>query len=96
MELAVESIECCIEEQAFSPSYDLAPSPPPSPISPVSKFLSLPVCLRSSLLKDDAEGVGGGSQIVRRSRKPGPPYIIKYSLVSSLPKKNTENFLQAV
>ncbi len=32
-----ESIECIIEDQAFSPSYDLAPPTPPSP-SPVSKL----------------------------------------------------------
>ncbi len=43
---------------AFSPSYDLAPNPPPppSPVSELSLFPSLPVCRRSSLLTE--EGVG--------------------------------------
>ncbi len=43
-----EVIECFIETQAFSPSYDLAPSPPPLSRQPA--VLSLPVCRRSSLL----------------------------------------------
>ncbi len=38
-----ESIERFIEDQAFSPSYDLA-APPTPPISKLSLFLSLSVC----------------------------------------------------
>ncbi len=53
---APERIESFIEGQAFS-----APRPPPpSPLSPVSKltlFLFLPVCLRSSLLTEEGVGV---------------------------------------
>ncbi len=39
-----KSIEWFIEDQAFSMSYDLARPPPPSLISRLSLFLSLPVC----------------------------------------------------
>jgi hypothetical protein len=35
-----------IEDLAFSPSYYFDPYPPPSPISSLSLFLSLPVCRR--------------------------------------------------
>ncbi len=64
-----ENIEWCIEEQAFSLSYDLAPPPPP-PNLPSATCLSfcLPVCLRSSLLTGMGE-MGRGwerSQIIRR------------------------------
>ncbi len=56
-----ESIQCKIEYQAFSPSYDLAPSPSPplsdSPVNKLSLFLSLPVCRQSSLLTE-----GGGEE----------------------------------
>ncbi len=43
LETEAESIEWFIEDQAFSPSYDLAPPPPPpsSPVSKLSFFLSL-------------------------------------------------------
>ncbi len=59
-------IECFIEDQAVSPSYDLAPSPSPPPRSPpVSKefrFPSLCVCRRSSLLMVEEGGDGGGAK----------------------------------
>ncbi len=46
-----ESIECYIEDQAVSLSYDLAPPHPlPPQVSKLSLFLSLYVCRRSSLL----------------------------------------------
>jgi hypothetical protein len=35
-----ESIECFIDDQAFSPSYDLAPTPP---LPPFSRQLARPV-----------------------------------------------------
>jgi hypothetical protein len=66
-------IECFIEDEAFSPSYDdLAPLHPlpPSPISKVSPFLNLPVCRRSSLLTGAERGGGGGGGA--KARKPGP------------------------
>jgi hypothetical protein len=48
--------------QAFSLSYDLAPppQPPPSPVSKMSFFISLPVCRWSSLLVGMEGGEGGG------------------------------------
>ncbi len=58
-----ESIEWFIEDQAFSPSYDLAPPAPPLPssVSKLSLFLRLPVCRRTG------GGRGWGrSQIIRR------------------------------
>jgi hypothetical protein len=61
---ASKSIEWFIEDQSFSPCYDLAPySPPPSP-SPVSS-LSPPVCRQSSLLTEEGESGWGRSQIIR-------------------------------
>jgi hypothetical protein len=71
-----------IENQAFSPSYDSAPSTPyllPSPVSKLSLFLSLPICCRSSILP--REGVQG-SQIIRRKRKPWSS--INHSILSAL------------
>jgi hypothetical protein len=59
-----KSIEQFIEDLTFSPSYDLAPPPPPYPLTS-QKFVPLsqsPVCRRSSLLT----GEGGRSQIKRR------------------------------
>ncbi len=60
--LLPESNESFIEFQAFLRSYDSAPrpssSPPPSPVSNLLLFLSLPVCRRSSLLKGEWGGKG--------------------------------------
>jgi hypothetical protein len=47
-----------IEDKAFSPSYDLAPSA--SSVSKLSLFLSFPVCHLSSLLTATGECGGGG------------------------------------
>jgi hypothetical protein len=53
-----ESIEWFIEDQFFSLSYDLVP-PTPFPVSKLSLFLSLPVCLLSSFLTGEgSKGVG--------------------------------------
>jgi hypothetical protein len=52
---------CFEEDQAFSPSYDLAPSPPPPPhpsVSKLSLFFSLPVCRWSSLLTGEGDARG--------------------------------------
>ncbi len=55
-----QSIGWFIEDKAFLLSYDLAPRPhpPPSLVSKLVLFLSLPVCRRSSLVT--GEGVSGG------------------------------------
>jgi hypothetical protein len=55
------SIKWFIEDQAFSPSYDLAPiSPfPVSKLSVLSLFLSLPV---SPVEFTDGRGGGGGAE----------------------------------
>ncbi len=60
-----ENIELFIDDQAFSPSYDLAP-PSPTPVSKLSLFLSLPVCRRSSLLTGEGGRGWERSQIIRR------------------------------
>ncbi len=62
-----------IEDQPFSPSYDLSPPPAPfpSPVSKLSLFLSLPVCRRSVYWR---EGRGVGEEPNHTTaRKPGPP-----------------------
>ncbi len=67
-----ETFEWFIEDQAFSPSYDLAPLPPPPLLSRqqvVSLFLSLPLCRRVSLLT--WEGGGGEEPNHSTTRKPG-------------------------
>jgi hypothetical protein len=55
-----------IEDQAFSPSYNWAPHPPPF-VSKSSLFISRHVCRRSSLLTGEGGGGRGWgrSQIVR-------------------------------
>ncbi len=61
------SVEYFIEDLAFSPSYQLAPSPPPlSPISQLSLFLSPPVFRRPSLRRGKGGSAWGTSQIIRR------------------------------
>ncbi len=77
--------------QAFSPSYDLAPpSPPTSPVSKLSLFLSLPVCHRKSLLMGE-RGWMGRSQISRRRES-----IILYKPLNTLclgPTSSTNGFI---
>ncbi len=70
---AAESIEWFIEDQASSPSYDLAPPHPllPSQVSKLPLSLSLPECYRSSLLTGEG-GRGGGGPNHTTARKPGP------------------------
>jgi len=54
-----DNIDSFIEDQAFLPSYEMAPPPTFSPtVSKLSLFLSLPVCRCSSLLTGE-EGRGG-------------------------------------
>ncbi len=65
--VAAESIEWFIDDQAFFPTYVLAPSPPPSRRPPAS-CLSLSVFLgvAGQAYWGRREDGGGGSQIVRR------------------------------
>jgi hypothetical protein len=54
---------------------------PLSPVRKLSLLLSLPVCRRSSLLTgEEGGGGGGGAKSYDGERKPGPLYIIQYSL----------------
>ncbi len=55
-------IECFIEDQAFSTSYDLVPTPPlPPPPLPSASFLSFSVFLCVAAVKlTDGGGCGGG------------------------------------
>jgi hypothetical protein len=72
---------CALEDQAFSPSYDLAPSPPhpSSSVSKFSLFLGLP-CVSPFELTDGR--VGGREKELNHTtaRKPGPLEYLKYSL----------------
>jgi hypothetical protein len=71
--ISAESIECFLEDQAFLPSYDLAPAQSPAPVFRQQVlFLGLPVCRRSSLLTGDSwEGVGEEPNHTTAG-KPGP------------------------
>jgi hypothetical protein len=62
-----ESIECFIEYQASSPSYDhmmiwLLPHPSPLLLLESCLFFYLPMCRRSSLLMGEEGGGGGGAK----------------------------------
>jgi hypothetical protein len=67
-----ESIECIIEDKAFLPSYDLAPSPPPPSCQQVAS-LSQSSCVSPVELTD---GIAGGGEEKEpnhtTARKPGP------------------------
>ncbi len=81
---APESIEWFTEDQAFSPSYDLAP-PPPLPPLPSASCLSFSAFLcatahRSSLLTKEGRGWGPNRMT---TRKPAPLQIFQYSLPRS-------------
>jgi hypothetical protein len=65
LRVEAESIEWFFDDQVFSPSYDLAPSPSPPPRPPAScLFLSLLGC-RSSLLTGEVARGWDRSQIIR-------------------------------
>ncbi len=72
-------IEWLIEDQAFSPSYDLAhPPPPPTPSSASCLSFSFFLCVACWAYWLER---GGGEEPGRKkSRKPGPLKIIQYSL----------------
>jgi hypothetical protein len=63
-----KSILCIEEDQAFSPSYDLAPPPPPPLLSPVC----LSSCVSPVELTDAREGRKGRETNNTTTRKPGP------------------------
>ncbi len=75
MEPSAESIELFIENQAVSPSYDLDPRPPPSPLSRQQVVsLSQSLCVSPIELTDWRSGDGGRGKKPNRTaaRKPGP------------------------
>jgi hypothetical protein len=66
-----ESIECFVEDQTFSVSYDLAP--PPSPDSKLSLSQSSSLCRRSSLLTGEGMRDWVGEEVnYTTARKSGP------------------------
>ncbi len=58
-----ESIELVIEDHAFFPSCDLAPPPPPSPLSSQQGVFRLPVLRSSSFLSQNLRRPKGWSSI---------------------------------
>ncbi len=90
-----ESIERFIEDEAFPPSYDLAP-PRPLPPYRVSQARQ-----NTETEKDLVDEGGGGELNHTMARKPGHLYIIEYSLVTDDerggkdPNKTTTNKLWA-
>ncbi len=86
MNSEAETIRWFIEGQAFSSAYDLAPHSPLSRQYVVSDFL----CAVGR-----RECVGGGEPNGKEpnhttARKPGPLYIIQYSLLRSIWKRSLE------
>jgi hypothetical protein len=73
--LTLLSRECIIEDQAFSPSYDLSPLPPPIPPPPTSTVSKLDRRHTGRLRKGDnflrVGGCEGGAKSYQ-ARKPGP------------------------
>jgi hypothetical protein len=74
--MEAESIECFIEDQAFPPSYNFAPSPPP-PLSSQIDSLSQSSCV-SSVDLTDGDGGGGG----RGGETNHTMYSINHSILS--------------
>ncbi len=71
-----DSIEWFIEDQAFLLDFDSLPTRiPPSPVSKLSLFQSLPVCHQSSLLT--GEGGGGGREAKSFDREKAWPSLYK-------------------
>jgi hypothetical protein len=63
------------------PGSSSTPIPPPSPVSNLSLFLSLPVCRRSSLFTlEESKNEVGEEPNHTTARKPSPLQIIQYSL----------------
>jgi hypothetical protein len=78
-----ESIEWLIEDQTFSPSYDLAPPLAPIPLSHQHGRLSFSVflCVAGRAYRQECEE---GAKIHATSRKPGPQQIIQYTLMPDI------------
>ncbi len=55
-----ESVEYFVEDLAFSPSYQLAPSPPPPPYQPVVSFSQSSCVSQAELTKRKGRGEGWG------------------------------------
>jgi hypothetical protein len=80
-----------VENQAFSPSYVLAPAPPPlspSPVSKLSLFSQSPISLCITSRANWQERVGGRGGVGEEpndtaARKPGPLHVL-YSLQLTL------------
>jgi hypothetical protein len=78
-----ESIERCVEDQAFSPSYDFTLPPPPPPSQQVDALYLSSICHRSSILT--GEGVRKGAVEEPNhttARKPGP--LLDHSILSDV------------
>jgi hypothetical protein len=75
------SIKWFIDDQVFSPSSDLAPSPP----LPSANFLSFSVFPCSAGRVRGGEGRGGEEPNHMNGRKSGPLQIIEYSLPPPIP-----------
>ncbi len=79
-QLVSESIECCIEGQAFPRSYDLAPRPPLPPS--LSHHQAGPATHRKTEKERQVADSGGGEGVGEEpnhttARKPGPLIIIQ-------------------
>ncbi len=78
--VTAESNERFIEGQAFSQSYNLAPTPPPPPVPSVSdRRHKGRLRKRNNLLRGTGEGVGEESNHTT-AKKPGPVKMIQYFL----------------
>ncbi len=76
LSLEAESIDLSIEDQTFSPSYDLAPPPPPSPVNKPSRRH------KGRLRKRQLADGRGRSQIIR-PKESQSSMNIQYSLCRS-------------
>ncbi len=77
-----ESIEWFIEDQAFLRSYESSKRPPPFLLPSPAVSLSQSSSVSPVELSDGRRGAGGGRRGAKSyyARKPGPLYIIQYSL----------------
>ncbi len=78
-----KNIEWFIEDQAFSPSYYLAPPPPPQPV--ISIYLY--PCVSPVKLTDGKHTI---------ARNPGPLWIIKNSLVQCQQVKQAKSYVNGM
>jgi hypothetical protein len=91
-----ENIQPIIEAQAFLPLHDLAPPPPRSPTSPVSKLYYAATHRKTEEERQlpDWRLEGRGKEPNHTTaRKSGPLYIIQYSLEDIIDQKLYTNSL---